>query len=126
MLAPLRSAAVTHAPPLDRRPTELPAAPRRAAAIELGVLQGLYVVYLLPWFFLAVGGTMGLATWDSAAAAPIVLAWFAYPFVALGTTIAAWVLFGTRQHAAARWVNRVPLVWVVVGVALIGWIVVAG
>jgi hypothetical protein len=121
---PLRSAAVTYAPPVDRHPG--PPVARRAAAIELGVLQGLYVVYLLPWFVLAVGGTMGLANWDSAAAAPIVLAWFAYPFVALGTTIAAWVLFGTRQHATARWVNRVPLVWVVIGVVLIAWIVFAG
>ena len=115
-----------HATPLDRRPGPPSPALRRAAAIELGVLQGLFVLFLLPWFFLAVGGTMGLANWDSAAAAPIVLSWFAYPFVALGTTVAAWVLFATRQHAAARWVNRVPLVWVVVGIALIVWILVAG
>jgi hypothetical protein len=112
-----------HATRLDRRP---PHGSRRAAAIELGVLQGLYVVFLLPWIFLAVGGTMGLADWNSVLAAPIVLAWFGYPVVALGTTIAAWVLFGSRRHGAARWVNRVPLAWVVVGAALIVWIVVAG
>ncbi|MGY1752248.1 hypothetical protein [Blastococcus sp. SYSU D01042] len=115
---------MVHAPPVDRHPS--PDAARRAAAIELGVLQGLYLLFLLPWFVLAVGGTMGLANWDSAAAAPIVLGWFAYPFVALGTTIAAWVLFASRQHAAARWVDRVPLVWVVVGVVLVGWILLAG
>ena len=113
-----------HPTPLER-PLDLDA-PRRAAAIELGVLQGLFVGYLVPWFFLAIGGTMGLANWDSLLAAPIILAWWIYPFVALGTTIAAWVLFGMRRHGAARWVNRVPLLWVVVGVALILWIVVAG
>ena len=101
-------------------------APRRAAAIELGLLQGLFVGYLLPWFFLAIGGTMGLANWDSLLAAPIILAWWIYPFVALGTTIAAWVLFGMRRHGAARWVNRVPLLWVVVGLALIVAILLAG
>ncbi|RBY74982.1 hypothetical protein DQ239_18320 [Blastococcus sp. TF02-09] len=108
---------------MDRRPVD---AARRAAAIELGVLQGLYVVFLLPWFLLAIGGTMGLANWESMAAAFIVLAWFAYPFVALGTTIAGWVLFGTRRHEAARWVNRVPLAWVVVGVVLLVAILLAG
>jgi hypothetical protein len=113
-----------HPMPLDR-PLD-PEAPRRAAAIELGLLQGLFVGYLVPWFFLAIGGTMGLANWDSLLAAPIILAWWVYPFVALGTTIGAWVLFGLRRHGAARWVNRLPLLWVVVGVALILWIVVAG
>ena len=112
-----------HPTPLDR-PLD-PDAPRRVAAIELGLLQGLFVGYLVPWFFLAIGGTMGLATWDSLLAAPIILAWWVYPFVALGTTIAAWVLFATRRHGVARWVNRVPLLWVAVGVALIVWIVVA-
>lgn len=114
-----------HTTPLDRRPDEL-VAERRATAIELGVLQGAYLLYLLPWFFLAIGGTMGLANWDSPFAALIVLAWWAYPFAAIGTTIAAWVLFAVRRHRAARWVNRVPLVWVVVGVVLIAWIAVAG
>jgi hypothetical protein len=103
-----------------------PDAPRRAAAIELGLLQGLFVGYLLPWFFLAIGGTMGLANRDSLLAAPVIFAWWVYPFVAIGTTIAAWLLFGMRRHGAARWVNRVPLLWVAVGVPLIGWIVVAG
>ncbi|MBN1091165.1 hypothetical protein JKP75_00265 [Blastococcus sp. TML/M2B] len=114
---------MTTAPPLDRRPVD---APRREAALELGVLQGLYLVYLLPWFVVAIGGTMSLANWESMASVAIIFAWFGYPFVALGTTIAAWVLFGTRRYATARWVNRVPLAWVVVGVALIAWIVVAG
>ena len=113
-----------HPIPLDR-PLD-PAAPRRTAAIELGLLQGLFVGYLVPWFFLAIGGTMGLANWESIVAIFVIMAWWAYPFVALGTTIAAWVLFGMRRHGAARRVNRVPLLWVVVGVALILWIVVAG
>ncbi len=113
-----------HPTSLDR-PLD-PEAPRRAAAIELGLLQGLYLGYLVPWFFLAIGGTMGLANWDSLLAAPIILAWWVYPFVKLGTSIAAWVLFGLRRHGAARRVNRVPLLWVVVGLALIVWIVVAG
>lgn len=112
-----------HPTPLDRR---LEDATRRTAAIELGVLQGLYVMFLLPWLFLAIGGTMGLANWDSMLAAPIVFAWFGYPFVALGTTIAAWVLYASRRDGPARWVNRVPMVWVVVGVVLIVWILVAG
>ena len=42
------------------------------------------------------------------------------------TTIAAWVLFATRRHAAARWVNRVPLPWVTVGLVLLVWILLAG
>lgn len=109
----------------DLRPPEL-LAERRASAIELGVLQGAYLLYLLPWFFLAIGGTMGLGNWNSLLAAPVIFAWWIYPVVALGTTVAAWVLFGTRRHVAARRVNRVPLLWVLVGVALIGWIVVAG
>jgi hypothetical protein len=113
-----------HPMPLGR-PLD-PGAPRRAAAIELGLLQGLFVGYLLPWFFLAIGGTMGLGDSGSSWVVPVILAWWIYPFVALGTTIAAWVLFGMRRHGPARWVNRVPLLWVVVGVALIVWIVVAG
>ncbi len=114
------------ATPLDRRPDEPATASRRATALELGILQGAYLLFLLPWFFLAVGGTMGLANWDSIAAVFVILAWWVYPVVALGTTVAAWVLFGNRLLGAARWVNRAPLAWVLVGVALIGWIAVAG
>lgn len=120
---------MTHATPLDRRPGS-PAGPtpadRSRTAVELGVLQGLFLLFLVPWFFLAIGGTMGLANWDSPFAALVLLAWWVYPFVALGTTIAAWVLFGTRRHGAARWVNRVPLPWVAVGLALLVWIATAG
>jgi hypothetical protein len=112
-----------HPMPLDRPPA--PEAPRRGAAIELGLLQGLFVGFLVPWFFLAIGGTMGLGDSGSSWVVPVILAWWIYPFVALGTTIAAWVLFGLRRLGAARWVNRVPLLWVVVGVALIVWIVAA-
>ena len=113
-----------HATPLDRRP-EPAAEPRRATAIEMGILQGAYLLFLVPWFFLAIGGTMGLANWDSLAAVFVIVAWWVYPVVALGTTIAAWVLFGLRRLGAARWVNRVPLAWVLLGVALVGWIAVA-
>ena len=112
-----------HPTPLHPRP---PDALRQRTAVELGVLQGLFVVFLVPWFLLAIGGTMGLANWDSVFAVFVILAWWVYPFVALGTTIAAWVLFATRRYGAARWVNRVPLPWVAVGVALLVWIIVAG
>lgn len=115
-----------HPTPAGRYDMPVPDALRRRTAIELGVLQGCYLVYLLPWFLLAIGGTMGLANWESVFAVFVILAWWAYPFVALGTTIAAWVLFGLRRHPAARWVNRLPLAWVVVGVVLLVWIVVAG
>ena len=115
-----------HPTPLDRRLEGSASPAGRAAAIELGILQGLLGVFLVPWFALAIGGTMGLANWDSLLAAPIILAWWSYPLVALGTSIAAWVLFGMRRYGAARWVNRVPLPWVVVGVVLLVWIAVAG
>ena len=94
--------------------------------MELGLLQVCYLVFLLPWFLLAVGGTMSLANWESVLAVFVIGAWWAYPFVAFGTTGAAWVLFATRRYGAARWVNRVPLVWVAVGVVLLVWIFVAG
>ncbi len=55
------------ATPLDRRPDE--AGLRRTTAIELGILQGAYLLFLVPWFFLAIGGTISLANWDSIAAA---------------------------------------------------------
>ncbi|MDT0278317.1 hypothetical protein [Blastococcus goldschmidtiae] len=113
-----------HATPAGRHdaPVPGPDPARRGAAQELGLLQVCYLVFLLPWFLLAIGGTMGLANWESIVAAFVILAWWAYPFVALGTAIAAWALFATRRHGAARWVNRVPLVWVLVGVALLLWI----
>jgi hypothetical protein len=103
-------------------PVPGPAPDRRGAAQELGLLQVCYLVFLLPWFLLAIGGTMGLANVESTAPVLVVLAWWAYPFVASGTSIAAWVLFALRRHGAARWVNRVPLVWVVVGLGLLLWI----
>ncbi|MGY2126872.1 hypothetical protein [Blastococcus sp. SYSU DS0617] len=117
-----------HATPPGRYdgPAPGPDPARRRAAQELGLLQVCYVVFLLPWFLLAIAGTMGLANWDSPLAAPIFLAWWAYPFVAVGTTIAAWTLFGTRRYAAARRTNRIPLVWVAVGLALMVWIWTAG
>lgn len=127
-ISPLRSAAVTHPTPTPWTPTPwgpvAPTAPepRRPAAIELGVLQGVFVLFLLPWLLLAVGGTMGLANSESDAAVLVILAWWSYPLVILGTTIAAWVLFGMRHLGAARWVNRIPLVWVLVGAVLLTWI----
>ena len=105
-------------------PTD-PAA-RRRAAIELGVLQGLYVLFLLPWFMVAIGGVMAAGSANSSIAALVIYAWFGYPFVALGTTVAAWVLFGARSTAAARWVTRVPLLWVVVGAGVLTWVFTAG
>lgn len=106
-------------------PAPVPAADpsaRRRAAIELGVLQGLYVLFLLPWFMVAIGGVMAAGSAGTTLAALLIYAWFGYPFVAVGTTVTAWVLFGTRHEAAARWVNRVPLLWVVVGGAVLTWI----
>lgn len=107
-------------------PVPGPGPARERTAMELGFLQVCYLVFLLPWFLLAIGGTMSLANWESVFAVFVILAWWAYPFVALGTTIAAWVLFATRRHAAARWVNRVPLPWVAVGLVLLVWILLAG
>ncbi|WP_155858787.1 hypothetical protein [Candidatus Blastococcus massiliensis] len=120
---------MTHPTPWSPYPatTTGPApAPRRPTAIELGVLQGAFVLFLVPWFFLAIGGTMGLANWESILAAFVILAWWSYPLVAVVTSVVAWVLFGVRRLGAARWVNRVPLVWVLVGVVLLAWIAVAG
>ncbi|MCZ2858577.1 hypothetical protein [Blastococcus sp. VKM Ac-2987] len=92
----------------------------------MGVLQGVYVLFLAPWFFLAIGVVMGAANWNSPFAALLIVAWGGYPFVVLATTGAAWVLFATGRLAAARWTNRVPLVWVAAGTALLTWILVAG
>ncbi|MGY2002737.1 hypothetical protein [Blastococcus sp. SYSU DS1024] len=116
---------LTAMPPPGRALPADPAA-RRRAAIEIGVLQGLYVLFLLPWFMVAIGGVMAAGTAGTTLAALLIYAWFGYPFVALGTTVAAWVLFGTRSTAAARWVNRVPLLWVVVGGAVLTWVFTAG
>ncbi len=115
-----------HTTPAGRYDAPVPDPLRRRTATELALLQGGYVLYLLPWFFLAIGGTMGLGDSGSSWVVPVILAWWLYPFVALGTTIAAWVLFGMRRHGAARTVNRVPLLWVAVGVLLLVWILVAG
>ncbi len=117
-----------HATPPNRwsGPVPGPAPATERVAQELGLLQVGYLVFLLPWFLLAIGGTMSLANWESILAAFVILAWWAYPFVALGTSIAAWVLVAMRRYGAARWVNRVPLVWVTVGVVLLVWIFLAG
>ncbi|MCF6507701.1 hypothetical protein E9549_09825 [Blastococcus sp. MG754426] len=90
------------------------------------MLQGLYVLFLLPWSMVAVGGVMAAGSAGTTLAALLVYAWFGYPFVAVGTAVTAWVLFGTRHEVAARWVNRVPLLWVVVGGAVLTWVSTAG
>lgn len=38
----------------------------------------------------------------------------------------AWGWFAGGRFAAARWANRVPLLWVAAGTALLTWIFVAG
>jgi hypothetical protein len=106
-------------------PSAAATAVRRRAAIELGVLQGLYVLFVVPWFLLSVAGAMAAGSSGDLLAVLLVYAWFGYPLVALATTIAAWVLFGTGHPVAARWVNRTPLAWVVVGGAFLTWILIA-
>ncbi|CCG01227.1 hypothetical protein [Blastococcus saxobsidens] len=101
-------------------------ASRRRTAVELGVLQVGYLLFLAPWFLVAIGGAMGMANANSSWAALLIYGWFGYPFVAVTTTVIAWVLFGTGRLAAARWTNRVPLLWVVVGAAVLTWIFTAG
>ena len=115
-----------HPTPLDRPLGRARVRRERAAAIELGLLQGLFVGYLLPWFFLAIGGTMGLANWDSVLAVVVILAWWATRSSRSARRSRPGCCSAMRRHGAARWVNRVPLLWVVVGVALIVWIAVAG
>ena len=95
---------------------------RRRAAIEMGVLQGLYLLFVVPWFMLSIAGAMAAGTSGTLLAVLLIYAWFGYPLVALGTTIAAWIVFATGHPAGARWVNRVPLPWVVVGGAMLIWI----
>jgi isoprenylcysteine carboxyl methyltransferase (ICMT) family protein YpbQ len=107
-------------------PTPSDRAARRRGAIELGVLQALYLLFLGPWFLVGIGGAMGMANVTSFWAALPIYAWFGYPFVAVTTTVVAWVLFATRHLSAARWTNRVPLLWVVVGVGLLTWVFTVG
>lgn len=89
-------------------------------------MQGGYLLFCLPWFLLAIGGTMSLANWDSIAAVFVILAWWLYPLVVLVAAVVAWSLFAGRRLPAARWVNLVPAPWVLVGVALLAWIALAG
>jgi hypothetical protein len=120
---PLRSAAVTAFPS-----TSLPSAPpqdpavRRRAAVELGVLQGVYLLFLVPWFGIVVAGAMGAGSSGSLLAVLLFYVWAGYPLVVLATTVIAWVLFANRSLAAARWVNRGPLLWVVLGTGLLLWV----
>ena len=126
---PLRCAAVTAFPaaPSPYGPGSVPdPGVRRRAAVELGVLQGLYLLFLIPWFMVAFAGAMAAGTSGALLAVLLIYTWFAYPVVAVGTTIAAWVLFATGHPAAARWVNRVPLLWVVVGAGILIWVFTAG
>ncbi|RBY93858.1 hypothetical protein DQ244_00275 [Blastococcus sp. TBT05-19] len=113
--------------PLSPPPSVLqqdPAA-RRRAAIELGVLQGVYLLFLVPWFGIVVAGAMGAGSSGSLLAVLLFFVWAGYPLVALITTVAAWVLFATGRTAPARWVNRVPLLWVVLGSGLLTWVFLA-
>ncbi|WP_346621132.1 hypothetical protein [Blastococcus montanus] len=118
--------ALTSPPPPPGRALPPDPGARRRAAVELGVLQGGYVLFLAPWFFLSIGVVMGAANWNSPFAAPLLLAWGAYPLVALVTTVVAWAWFAGGRFAAARWANRVPLVWVVTGAAVLIWVFTAG
>lgn len=99
---------------------------RRGLAWELGIVQGGYLLFCLPWFLLAVGGTMSLANWNSVLAVFVILAWWCYPVVFVVGTVVAWSLFGARLLTAARWVNLAPAPWVLVGVVLLAWIFLAG
>ncbi|RBY96325.1 hypothetical protein DQ237_10775 [Blastococcus sp. TF02-8] len=96
-------------------------AARRRAAIELGVLQGIYLLFLVPWFMVVIGGAMAAGSSGSLLAVLLFYVWAAYPVVALVTTGVAWMLYANRRPGPARWVNRVPLLWVVVGTALVVW-----
>ncbi|TKJ23435.1 hypothetical protein [Blastococcus sp. CCUG 61487] len=99
---------------------------RRRAAWELGLAQGVYLLFLLPWFVLGVGGTMGLASWESDLAVLILLAWWIYPVVFVAGVAVSWSLFAGRLVTAARWVNLAPAPWVLLGLGLIVWILLAG
>ena len=125
-ISPLRSAAVLPVTPLD--PPAGPASPRarRGGAWELGLVQAAYLLFCLPWFLLAIGGTMSLANWDSLLAPLIILAWWLYPGVFVVSAVTAWALFANRLVTAARWVNLAPVPWVLVGVVLLTWIALAG
>ncbi|MCA0144970.1 hypothetical protein [Blastococcus sp. LR1] len=110
--------------PSTSLPPGLPVDPaaRRRAAVELGVLQGVYLLFLVPWFGIVIAGAMGAGSSGSLLAVLLFYVWAGYPLVVLVTTVIAWVLFAKRSLAAARWVNRVPLVWVVLGSALLVWV----
>jgi hypothetical protein len=110
--------------PLD--PSAAPRPPRRGSAWEIGLIQGGYLLFCLPWFLLAIGGTMSLANWDSLLAPLIILAWWVYPVVVVASAVTAWALYASRLVRAARWVNLVPVPWVVTGVVMLTWIFLAG
>lgn len=120
--APLRCAAVTAFP---AAPAPVDPLIRRRAAIELGVLQGVYLLFLAPWYAIVIAGAMGAGSSVYLFAMVLFYVWAGYPLVALVTTVLAWMLFANRRLAAARWVNRVPLLWVVLGSALLTWVFLA-
>jgi hypothetical protein len=65
---------------------------------------------------------MGAGSSGSLLAVLLFYVWAGYPLVVLATTVIAWVLFANRSLAAARWVNRGPLLWVVLGTGLLLWV----
>lgn len=89
------------------------------------MLQTLFVLLAPVWFFVAVGGTMSLAAWESPLATPVVYAFWSYPLVVLAAAATAWVLFATGALRAARWCNRMPVPWLVVSLAVLVWVATA-
>lgn len=101
--------------------TTTPPDETRARRLPLLLLQGVYAVFLPVWLALSIAATMGLANTDAWWAAPGVLFVWAYPLVAVGAVVVSHLLWA-RNPRRAHLINALPLPWVVIGAALLLWI----
>lgn len=93
----------------------------RSRRLPLLLLQGVYAVFLPVWFALSIAATMGLANTDAWWAAPGMLLVWAYPLVAVVAVVVSHVLW-TRNPRRAHLVNALPRPWVLIGAALLLWV----
>lgn len=85
-------------------------------AVQVG-----YLLFLPAWLGLAVAATMGLANTDSLWSGPGILFAWSYPVALVAAAVVSHVVWHRSTRAAHLW-NLLPLPWVLIGAALLGWI----